>query len=306
MPPLDDYAIRPQDIQQGAVALQKRQQKLQFWAVTSTAFLMVTGLSYFFQQDLVYSFFGLSSQIEYLHLPVSLDAALTEFASPPDYFYNLLAWFGWLFLKILVSFIGAFFVVKFLKKFRYFAKRFQSFVLKFVAWLIAFIVLWSGLSLWQHEIHHQEDDRTHRLVNYDRSIYDSEIAQYLKENSVPQPVQSYVLAQTALLQSPVDFAAAKPFVAQLIQAEAQDSAFEQYGFKAEQLWTLEQQVYGQAMTPIAKKVNTQAEQASQVTDLLQWGVIILGIALIILSGVLWMLAHFMKTKLNRIDQRLKI
>lgn len=306
MPPLDDYAMRPQEIQQGVVALQKRQQKLHFWAITSTAFLVVTGLSLFFQQDLVYSFFGLSSSVEYLHLPVSLDAAFNDFSGSADYFYNLLAWFGWLFLKILVSFIGAFFVLKILKKFRYFAQRFQSFVLKFVGWLIAFIVLWSGLSLWQHEIHHQEDDTTHRLVNYDRSIYESEIAQYLKQNSVPQPVQSYVLAQTALLQAPIDLAAAKPFVAQLVQAEAQDAKFEQYGFKAEQLWTLQQQVYGQAITPVAKQVNTQAEQASQMTYILQWGIVVLGVGFMILSAVLWMLAHFMKSKLSRIGQRLNI
>ena len=52
--------------------------------------------------------FGLSTQLQQLHLPVSVDANLASIGGSPDYFFVLLSWFGWLILKIF-SFIGAFF-----------------------------------------------------------------------------------------------------------------------------------------------------------------------------------------------------
>src|SRR5690606_40951951 len=73
-----------------------------------------------------------------------------------------------------------------------------------------------------------------------------------------------ILAQTALLHKPQDLSAAKPYVFNLVEAEKQDAKFEQYGFKPEQLWTMQQQIYGQAMTPVAKSVNTQVQQANQL------------------------------------------
>src|SRR5690606_10034353 len=114
---------------------------------TSTVFI-ASMMSLFFQQELVYGFFGLSTQVQQLHLPVSVDATLASIGDSPDYFFSLLSWFGWLIIKIFVSFIGAFFVIGLLKKFSFFYFCFQYFVLNFVACLIAFLFIWIGFTYW--------------------------------------------------------------------------------------------------------------------------------------------------------------
>ena len=305
MPPLDDYALRPQDLKQGVLGLQKRQRKLTWFAVTSTALCLASAIFLFFAQDVVYSFFGLSMSVQQLHVPMSLDADLAQLNDHSDYFFNLIAWFGWLFLKLIVSFIAAFIVLRILKKFRYFARRFQSFILRFVAWLIAFILLWTGLTAWQYDMKNDQRERMQEAVYYQRSIQESEIAQALVDSSAPNTVKNYVLAQTALLQKKPDLATAKAYVAQLIDAEQREPQFAQYGFQAEQLWTMQQQVYAKSLTPMANSVMPQAKQAETITQLVYWATIAVCIALALLSGLLWVLSHFMQAKLNRIGQRLQ-
>ncbi|MFH7347611.1 hypothetical protein L1A45_03085 [Acinetobacter variabilis] len=304
MPPLDEYAVNPQEIKQGVVALKKRQRNLMLLGLTTSTVCIASVIGLFFQQELVYGFFGLSTQLQQLHLPVSVDANLASIGDSPDYFFALLSWFGWLILKIFASFIGAFFLVGLLKKFRFFYVRFQSFILKFVGWLISFIVIWSGLTYWQYDLRNDREDAYQQVVYYDSNINDSEVARYLVDSNIASPVKSYLLAQTALLHKPVDLSAARPYVAQVVEAERQDNKFEQYGFKPEQIWTMQQQVYGKSLTPVAQSVDRQAQQAEQVSKITN--VIIIGIAILfaLLSLIIFALANSIKGRSLRIEQRI--
>lgn len=304
MPPLDEYAVNPQEIKQGVVALKKRQRNLMLLGLTTSTVCIASVIGLFFQQELVYGFFGLSTQLQQLHLPVSVDANLASIGDSPDYFFALLSWFGWLILKIFASFIGAFFLVGLLKKFRFFYVRFQSFILKFVGWLISFIVIWSGLTYWQYDLRNDREDAYQQVVYYDSNINDSEVARYLVDSDIASPVKSYLLAQTALLHKPVDLSAARPYVAQVVEAERQDNKFEQYGFKPEQIWTMQQQVYGKSLTPVAQSVDRQAQQAEQVSKITN--VIIIGIAILfaLLSLIIFALANSIKGRSLRIEQRI--
>lgn len=304
MPPLDEYAVNPQEIKQGVVALKKRQRNLMLLGLTTSTVCIASVIGLFFQQEMVYGFFGLSTQLQQLHLPVSVDANLASIGDSPDYFFALLSWFGWLILKIFASFIGAFFLVGLLKKFRFFYVRFQSFILKFVGWLISFIVIWSGLTYWQYDLRNDREDAYQQVVYYDSNINDSEVARYLVDSDIASPVKSYLLAQTALLHKPVDISAARPYVAQVVEAERQDNKFEQYGFKPEQIWTMQQQVYGKSLTPVAQSVDRQAQQAEQVSKITN--VIIIGIAILfaLLSLIIFVLANSIKGRSLRIEQRI--
>jgi len=304
LPPLDEYAVNPQEIKQGVVALKKRQRNLMLLGLTTSTVCIASVIGLFFQQELVYGFFGLSTQLQQLHLPVSVDANLANIGDSPDYFFALLSWFGWLILKIFASFIGAFFLVGLLKKFRFFYVRFQSFILKFVGWLISFIVIWSGLTYWQYDLRNDREDAYQQVVYYDSNINDSEVARYLVDSDIASPVKSYLLAQTALLHKPVDLSAARPYVAQVVEAERQDNKFEQYGFKPEQIWTMQQQVYGKSLTPVAQSVDRQAQQAEQVSKITN--VIIIGIAILftLLSLIIFALANSIKGRSLRIEQRI--
>lgn len=304
MPPLDEYAVNPQEIKQGVVALKKRQRNLMLLGLTTSTVCIASVIGLFFQQELVYGFFGLSTQLQQLHLPVSVDANLASIGDSPDYFFALLSWFGWLILKIFASFIGAFFLVGLLKKFRFFYVRFQSFILKFVGWLISFIVIWSGLTYWQYDLRNDREDVYQQVVYYDSNINDSEVARYLVDSDIASPVKSYLLAQTALLHKPVDLSAARPYVAQVVEAERQDNKFEQYGFKPEQIWTMQQQVYGKSLTPVAQSVDRQAQQAEQISKITN--VIIIGIVILfaLLSLIIFVLANSIKGRSLRIEQRI--
>ncbi|BCT88653.1 MULTISPECIES: hypothetical protein [Acinetobacter] len=304
MPPLHEYAVNPQEIKQGVVALKKRQRNLMLLGLTTSTVCIASVIGLFFQQELVYGFFGLSTQLQQLHLPVSVDANLASIGDSPDYFFALLSWFGWLILKIFASFIGAFFLVGLLKKFHFFYVRFQSFILKFVGWLISFIVIWSGLTYWQYDLRNDREDVYQQVVYYDSNINDSEVARYLVDSDIASPVKSYLLAQTALLHKPVDLSAARPYVAQVVEAERQDNKFEQYGFKPEQIWTMQQQVYGKSLTPVAQSVDRQAQQAEQVSKITN--VIIIGIVILfaLLSLIIFVLANSIKGRSLRIEQRI--
>ena len=304
MPPLDEYAVNPQEIKQGVIALKKRQRNLMLLGLTTSTVCIASVIGLFFQQEMVYGFFGLSTQLQQRGLPVRVGANLARVGDSPDYFFALLSWFGWLILKIFASFIGAFFLVGLLKKFRFFYVRFQSFILKFVGWLISFIVIWSGLTYWQYDLRNDREDAYQKVVYYDSNINDSEVARYLVDSDIASPVKSYLLAQTALLHKPVDLSAARPYVAQVVEAERQDNKFEQYGFKPEQIWTMQQQVYGKSLTPLAQSVDRQAQQAEQVSKITN--VIIIGIAILfaLLSLIIFVLANSIKGRSLRIEQRI--
>lgn len=304
MPPLDEYALSSKQIETGMLVLKKRQHKVMLLCVTTSTLFIASVVAIFLQQDFIYSFFGLSQQVEQLHLPLTLEASLTDLAPQQDYFFNLLSWFGWLFLKLFAAFFGAFFTVYFLRKFHFFYIRFQSFILKFVGWLIAFIIIWSGLTYVQYDLNNEEKEAAHELVHYERNIQDSAIAHYLAEENVEKPVQAYILAQTALLHQPADKNTAIPYIVELVKAEKTDPDFIEYGFKPEQLWIMQHQVYGKALTPLAQSVEPQVRQAQQLS---YWAnIIIIAISLMsaVLSLIFYLLSRRLQLRTERITHRL--
>ena len=304
MPRLDEYAVNPQQIESGVVVLKKRQRNVMLLAMTSSTIFLASVVALFLQHDFVYSFFGISTELKQLHMPMSVDANLAELGQHTDYFNNLLSWFGWLILKLFVSFVGAFFVIHFLKKIRFFYIRFQSFILKFVGWIIAFVVLWSGLTYLQYDLNNDDRDVYAKAIQYDKNIQQSELAQYLQQSDVDAPVKAYLLAQTALLHKPVDKDSAIPQVLALVKAEKTDPNFIEYGFKPEQLWTMQHQLYSKTLTPMAESVSKQVQQAEQMSVVAKFFIIVISVLFAILSLVLFFLAQHLKARIIRVEQRI--
>ena len=205
---------------------------------------------------------------------------------------------------MIVAFTGAFIIVSILKKFRFFLIRFQSFVLKFVAWLVAFIILWSGLTYLQYDLKDDEAKQYQAFVHYDKNIQQSDIYQYLQRSNNPEPVQSYVLAQTALLHKPVDRDVAIAYVSKLVQSERTDPHFLEYGFKPEQIWSMQHQLYGKSVSPIAIGVESQVVKANRWAEISQFIVAGMVVLSFIVSLFLYLLASRLKKRLMRISQQL--
>lgn len=304
MPPLDEYAVNPQQLEAGLKTLKNRQRNLMLLGIASTVVLFAAVIGLFMQQALVYSFFGLTMQVEQLHLPSSVNSDFVSLGHQSDYFINLLSWFGWLFLKLFAAFFGAFIAVYLLRKIRFFYVRFQSFVLKFVGWLIAFMLIWGSLTYVQYDWNSGRNEEFQQVVHYDKNIQDSDMARYLAESDLPELVKSYLLAQTALLHHPADRAAAIPYVQALIKAEKNDPKFLEYGFKPEQLWTMQNQLFQQTLTPMAKSVSTQVAQAELLNNALKWALLAVTVLSALMSLILFALAHQLKSRTLRIQQRI--
>lgn len=288
----------------GLAVLKKRQRKISLLSFSTATLFVLSVIGLFVQQDFIYSFVGLTQQVEQLHLPYMVDQSITEYANQPDYFFNLLAWFGWLILKVIVSFFGAFFVIAVLRKFRFFYVRFQSFVLKFVAWLIAVILIWSGLTYVQYDFRNDESENQYALVHYDQNIHESEIAQALIETDTNPVVQAYVLAQTALLHKPLDKDVATANVAQLVQAERTDQHFIEYGFKPEQIWVMQHQLYGKSVTNMAKQVEAKVDKADQFSNIVQILLFIVSAVFLAITIFLTVLASRIKSRTQRIETQI--
>lgn len=299
-----EHPVQAEDISKGLAVLKRRQTKLSLMSIGSMLMFAVSGIAVFAQQDFVFSFFGLTQAVEQLHLPYTVDAVVTQYQNQPDYFFNLLSWFGWLILKVVLSLVGAFMVIAILKKIHFFYVRFQSFVLKFVAWLIAVIVIWSGLTYVQYDLRDDDHEEQYHLVHYEQHIGQSQIAQLLDETEANSTVKAYVLAQTALLHEPIDKDAATSYVAQLIQAERTQKNFIEYGFKPEQLWVMQHQLYGQAMTPIAKSVVPKVQQAEQVSNIVRIVLLAIAVLSMIISILLYLLSSRIRGRTQRIEQNI--
>lgn len=300
----NEHPVQAEDISKGLAVLKRRQTQLSLMSIGSMLMFAVSGIAIFAQQDFVFSFFGLTQAVEQLHLPYTVDAVVTQYQNQPDYFFNLLSWFGWLILKVVLSLVGAFMVIAILKKIRFFYVRFQSFVLKFVTWLIAVIVIWSGLTYVQYDLRDDDHEEQYHLVHYEQHIGQSQIAQLLDETEANSSVKAYVLAQTALLHEPIDKDAATSYVAQLIQAERTQKNFIEYGFKPEQLWVMQQQLYGQAMTPIAKSVVPKVQQAEQASNIVKIVLFAIAVLSMIISIVLYLLSSRIRGRTQRIEQNI--
>ncbi len=301
---VDQYPMKAEQISTGLAILQKRQTKISLMSFGTGGLFVLTAVGLFMQQDFVYSFFGLTQSVQQLHLPYSVDAAITDYENQSDYFFNLLAWFSWLILKVFVSFFGAFFAISLLKKIHFFKIRLQSFVLKFVTWLIAIIVIWSGLTYVQYDLKEDDTEREYALVHYEQNIQQSNIAQFLEESSTNPAVKAYVLAQTALLHKPMDKDVATSNVAQLVQAERTQKNFIEYGFKPEQLWAMQHQVYGKSVTAMTKNVETRVSKANQLSHIFQIVLLAVSALLLIVTLLLAWLSKRLKARAQRIQQQM--
>ncbi|MEG2826854.1 MAG: hypothetical protein RR901_07960 [Acinetobacter sp.] len=302
MSPIDDFSVQP--IDQRLDVLKKRQRHLMIWFILTCTLVVVTVASLVWQKEFIYRFFDLSTHVQALDLPYHVQE-LVPFKQPVDYFFNLLSWFGWLFLKIFVSLIGAFVLVGWVKKFKFFQQRFQAWSQRILAWVIAFILLWSGLSYLQYNWKDETEQAYQQWMSYQNNIVESQIAQDLQQANISANEKAYVLAQVALLHQPVDRNTANVYVNQLISSEKSNPVqFKQYDFKPEQLWVMQQQLYGKSITSITQPLDLRAQQAeriSQIVKLILWGLIVLAVAL---STVLYALAKNFKNRRVRIIQKL--
>ncbi len=301
--PIDDFSVQP--IDQRLDVLRKRQRHLMIWFFLAGAITVVTFFSLFFQKEFVYRLFDLSIQVQDLDLPYHVQE-LIPFKQPVDYLLNLLSWVGWLFLKLIVSFSGAFILVSWAKKFRFFQQRFQARTQRFLAWVISFIILWSGLSYIQYDWKDETKQAYQQWMSYQNNIVESQIAQDLQQADISSTEKAYVLAQVALLHQPVDRKTANIYVNQLIDAEKTDPVlFKKYDFKPEQLWVMQQQLYGRSITALTQPLDVRAQQAERVSNIIQvmlWGVAIL---LVAISTGLYGLARHLKNRRIRISQKLE-
>ena len=167
MSPIDDLSVQP--IDQRLDILKKRQRHLMIWFFLTSTFGVVIIASLFLQKEFIYRFFDLSVHVQALDLPYHVQE-LVPFKQPVDYFFNLLSWFGWLFLKIFVSFIGAFLLVSWAKKLKFFQRRFQAWTQRILAWVIAFILLWSGLSYLQYDWKDETKQAYQQWMSYENNI----------------------------------------------------------------------------------------------------------------------------------------
>jgi hypothetical protein len=274
------------------------------WFILTCTLVVVTVASLVWQKEFIYRFFDLSTHVQTLDLPYHVQE-LVPFKQPVDYFFNLLSWFGWLFLKIFVSLIGAFVLVGWVKKFKFFQQRFQAWSQRILAWVIAFILLWSGLSYLQYNWKDETEQAYQQWMSYQNNIVESQIAQDLQQANISANEKAYVLAQVALLHQPVDRNTANIYVNQLISSEKSNPVqFKQYDFKPEQLWVMQQQLYGKSITSITQPLDLRAQQAeriSQIVKVILSGLMIVAVAL---SAVLYALAKNFKNRRVRIIQKL--
>ena len=302
MSPIDDLSVQP--IDQRLDVLKKRQRNLMIWFFLTSTLAVIIIASLFLQKEFIYRFFDLSVHVQALDLPYHVQE-LVPFKQPVDYFFNLLSWFGWLFLKILVSFIGAFLLLSWMKKFKFFQQRFQAWTQRILAWVISFILLWSGLSYIQYDWKDETKQAYQQWMSYENNIVESQIAQDLKQANISSTEKAYVLAQVALLHQPVDRKTANVYVNQLIFAEKNNPVqFKEYDFKPEQLWVMQQQLYGKSITALTQPLDLRAQQAervSQIVNVVLWGMIFLVAAL---SAILYILAKHLKNRRVRITQKL--
>lgn len=306
MTTVEEHPVKAEQISTGLSVLNKRQNKLKLMSLGTSTLFILSLVALYVQQDFVYSFFGLTQTVQQLHLPLSVGAAVTEFQNQPDYFFNLVKWFGWLILKAIVSFIGAFIVIGILKRFRFFLVRFQSFILKFVAWLIAVILIWGGLTYIQYDSRSDEQEDQYQLVHYDQHIQQSEISQLLNESETNETTKAYVLAQTALLHQPMDKDVARSYVAQLVKAERTNTHFLEYDFKPEQLWAMQHQVYGKSVSPTAQSVEPTVQKANQWIDIVRMILLAFMALSLAISLFLYIIASRLKGRALRIQQQMNI
>lgn len=294
-----------QEIKLRLTTLQRRQKRLYWLAFAGLIVVILLAILSFVQHDLLLSFWDLSQSVQQLHIPASVDLSRFQTSELPHYLGRFLSWLGWLILKICAVLIGGFISIRVLKHFGYFRQRFKSLVLKFVAWLISCIVIWSSLSYLQYYLSETEQQSYQVLLSYDQNIQESVIAQQLAQGRELEAVKAYLLAQTALLHRPVDRAAAETYMQQLLVSEQTQPYFAGYGFKAEQLWAMQQQLYGKSVSPIGQSMDHKALQAKKLSVVLQWIIyLMLGMTLCC-TALSYVFARNIQQRCRRIEQLLQ-
>ena len=304
MSPIDEFSVQP--IDQRLDVLKKRQRHLMIWFVLTSALAVVTIASLFLQKEFIYRFYDLSIHVQALDLPYHVQE-LVPFKQPIDYFFNLISWFGWLFLKIFGAFIGAFVVVSLLKKISFLKRRLQGWTQKILAWVIGFILIWSSLAYIQYDWKDETKQAYQQWMSYENNIAESQIAQDLYQADVSSTEKAYVLAQVALLHQPVDRKTSNIYVNQLIKAEKSNpSQFQEYDFKPEQLWVMQQQLYGKSITSITQPLDLRAQQAEHISMIVNVILWIFTVLMLAMSGIFYLLAKHLKNRRYRIGHKLEI
>lgn len=304
MSSLDKNQVQTTDFKARLIRLKQRQQQTMWLTFAALSVLALSTFAVFTQAEFVYGFWGLSQTLQQLHIPASVDLNALDSAQVTDYFGRLLSWLGWLILKLTAAFFGAFISIRLIKKFNFFKHRLKSVVLKFVAWLIAFIMIWSLLSLVQYQKNEALQQPYQALLQYDQNIQSSELAQYTEQARLAPAVRDYLLAQAALLHRPVDQAAATRYVQGLILAENSQANFASYGFKPEQLWSMQQQLYGKSLTPMTQQLDQQAKQAQRVSSIVAWALYFCMVLAGLLAALSYVLARQLRNRRLRIEMTL--
>lgn len=283
----------------------KRRQSRSFWIMLSSVLLLLLCIAAaLFQQQLVYSFFDLRPQLTQLHLPVSVEVTLNHIAPVDDYFARGMSWVGWLLLKIVLSIIAATMFMRLIRSQLANIKRFKRYLSKLLLWCLAFVMLFSGMSIWQEQRDQRLQQPYQQLMAYDQQILDSPLAQYLTQSQQPEAMQAYLLAQTALLHQPKDQIAAKYYADRLRQAEGSGVDFNALGLDSQTLWSIQDQVYGKSLTPLAEQVALKVQQAQHVSKVLAWLLYGLMLMLVLTLLISYLLSRTLHSRQQRVSAML--
>lgn len=302
----DVSPVQPNELKQGVGVLQARRNKMRFLTILTSVVAIVSLVAIFFNQSLVYSYFDLGLNLKQLHIPVSAQNLYGAMGQNTDYFSHLLQWILWFIFKIVAAFVGATIFVMIAKKINFFKRRMHNFGKRFLAWIIAFSLIIMGVSFAQNEIndHDDYDKQTTRLVGYKTNIQESEMYQLVKYYRLAEPVEDYLLAQTALLNDPADLSAATAYIKKLENAEKNDANFASYGFKAEQIWTMQKQINSKQITAFAKEAENKQNLADKIVQYTQWVWMAMFVIFSIFAFIVFGLARQFDKRISRIENRL--
>ena len=95
------------------------------------------------------------------------------------------------------------------------------------------------------------------------------------------------------------------YLSKLAKIEKNDtSQMVTYGFKPEQLWMMQHQIYGKAVTPFAETVQNQVNEANRIVQIMQLILIALIISFAVLMMIFYLLNWRLSKRLGRIEQQL--
>lgn len=298
--------VQQDQFMHGLTTLKRRRRNLQSMMMLGVCLSLVSLILLYFNQPLVYAYYEISPTVQHLHIPYSATQLQQDLGYHPDYFSQFFNWVLWFGLKLTSAFMGAILLIYFIKKISFIQRKLKGFLKTIGAWLLSFAVIWAAMTWFQQDI--QPDDRQNEryseLVSYSDQIQRSEIYQYLDKSPINTPVDAYLLTQTALLHRPIDRDIALAYNAKLIDAEQRQPNFIEYGIQPQQLWAIQQQLYGKAVTPMAQKVQIQMDHANQIADRMHSIVLVLSIIFIVMTTLLMLLSLRFQQRLRRIDQKL--